>query len=91
MKKISRRSFLTACVAVAGTAALTACGGSGSSASSSKGGSGKMSKLFTTGTSNYLDSIAWYSSNVYTLKINSDDTYELTYQMHIFGTTDPGI
>ena len=92
MKKINRRSFLTACATVAGAAALTACGGSSSSsASGSNSGSGKMAKLFTTGTSNYLDSIAWYSSNVYTLKINSNDTYELTYQMHIFGTTDPGI
>ena len=34
MKKISRRSFLTACAAVAGTAALTACGGSGDSSDS---------------------------------------------------------
>ena len=50
-----------------------------------------MAKLFTIGTSAYLDSIAWYSSDVYTLKINSNDTYELTYQMHTFGTTDPGL
>ena len=34
MKKISRRSFLTACAAVAGTAALTACGGSSASSTS---------------------------------------------------------
>ena len=34
MKKISRRSFLTVCGAVAAAAALTACGGSASSASS---------------------------------------------------------
>lgn len=85
MKKINRRSFLTACATVAGAAALTACGGSG------KGGSGKMTKLFTTGTSRYMDSIAWYASDVYSLVINSDDTYELTYQMHIFGATDPGL
>lgn len=92
MKKINRRSFMTACAAVAGAAALTACGGSSTSASSSsKSGSGKMAKLFTIGTSKYLDSVAWYSSDVYTLKINSDDTYELTYQMHYFGTTDPGL
>lgn len=91
MKKINRRSFITACAAVAGAAALTACGGSGSGSSSGKGGSGKMTKLFTTGTSRYMDSIAWYASDVYSLVINSDDTYELTYQMHIFGTTDPGL
>ena len=35
MKKITRRSFLTVCGAVAAAAALTACGGSASSASSS--------------------------------------------------------
>ena len=35
MKKITRRSFLTVCGAVAATAALTACGGSASSAAAS--------------------------------------------------------
>ena len=35
MKKITRRSFLTVCSAVAAAAALTACGGSGSSAAAS--------------------------------------------------------
>ena len=35
MKKITRRSFLTVCGAVAAAAALTACGGSGSSAAAS--------------------------------------------------------
>ena len=35
MKKISRRSFLSACTAVAAAAALTACGGSASSAAAS--------------------------------------------------------
>ena len=35
MKKITRRSFLTACGAVAAAAALTACGGSASSAAAS--------------------------------------------------------
>lgn len=36
MKKINRRSFITACAAVAGAAALTACGGSGSSSAEIK-------------------------------------------------------
>ena len=35
--------------------------------------------------------MGWYNSDVYTLKINADNTYELTYQEHRFGTTDPGI
>ena len=37
MKKITRRSFLTVCGAVAAAAALTACGGSASSASTAAG------------------------------------------------------
>ena len=37
MKKISRRSFLAVCGAMAATAALTACGGSASSASTAAG------------------------------------------------------
>ena len=37
MKKITRRSFLTVCGAVAAAAALTACGGSASSASAAAG------------------------------------------------------
>lgn len=61
---------------------LTACGSSGSAG---------LSKAFASGTSRYLDGIGWYASDVYTLKINGDDTYELTFQEHIFGTTDPGI
>lgn len=58
---------------------LTACGTTPS-----------LSKTFTTGDSFFIDAIGWYSTNVTTLKINSDNTYELTYQAHIFGTTDPG-
>lgn len=61
---------------------LSACSG---------GGSAGLSKAFTGGSSYYIDGIGWYASQVYTLKINSDNTYELTYQNHIFGTTDPGI
>ena len=43
MKKISRRSFLTVCGAVAAAAALTACGGSASSASSAASASATAS------------------------------------------------
>lgn len=60
---------------------LTAC----------SGGSAGLSKAFTGGDSSYLDGIGWYNSDVYTLKINSDNTYELTFQEHRFGTTDPGV
>lgn len=60
---------------------LTAC----------SGGSAGLSKAFMGGDSSYIDGIGWYNSDVYTLKINSDDTYELTFQQHRFGTTDPGI
>ena len=43
MKKITRRSFLTVCGAVAAAAALTACGGSASSSSSTAAGSAASS------------------------------------------------
>ena len=49
-----------------------------------------LSKVFTGGEASYIDGIGWYSSDVYTLKLNSDNSYELTYQEYIFGTTDPG-
>lgn len=61
---------------------LTACGSSGSAG---------LSKTFTCGDSNYMDGIGWYASDVFTLRVNSDDTYELMFQEHIFGTTDPGV
>jgi len=43
MKKITRRSFLTVCGAVAAVAALTACGGSASSSASTAAGSAASS------------------------------------------------
>lgn len=43
MKKITRRSFLTVCGAVAAAAALTACGGSASSSTSAAAGSAASS------------------------------------------------
>ncbi|MBR0062593.1 MAG: hypothetical protein IJP67_00335 [Oscillospiraceae bacterium] len=55
------------------------------------GGAPKLQKAYTGGSSYYIDAIGWYASQTYTLKLNSDSTYELTYQNHIFGTTDPGI
>lgn len=61
---------------------LTACGNSGSAG---------LAKSFTGASAEFIDGIGWYASSVYTLKINSNDTYELTYQQHMFGTTDPGV
>lgn len=75
--------------AVIGVASLTACGSTGTTAAATES-AGSMSKLFTCGTASYLDSIAWYCSDVYSLVINDNDTYELTYQTYWFGTTDPG-
>lgn len=61
---------------------LASCGSSGSAS---------LSKAFVGSDAAYLDGIGWYSGVTYTLKINGDNTYELTYQNHIFGTTDPGV
>lgn len=85
MKKISRRSFLTACAAVAGTAALTACGGSGDS-SATAASSGKPTKMFDT-TSFSLSSgqMSWYFITSYQLILTGSDTYELNYNLNIFG------
>lgn len=63
---------------------LASCSGSGS-------GSAGLSKAFVGSDAFFIDGIGWYSGVTYTLKVNSDDTYELTYQNHIFGTTDPGV
>lgn len=60
---------------------LASCGGSSAS----------LSKAFVGSDAFFIDGIGWYSGTTYTLKINSDNTYELTYQNHIFGTTDPGV
>ena len=80
MKKFVRTLALLLTVAAL-CLSLTACGG----------GSASLSKAFVGSDSYYIDGIGWYSSQVYTLKVNSDNTYELTYQQHIFGTTDPGV
>lgn len=80
MKKFVKTFILVLTVAAL-CLSLTACGG----------GSAGLSKAFVGGSSFYIDGIGWYSSTVYTLKVNSDNTYELTYQEHIFGTTDPGV
>ncbi|MFR1151700.1 MAG: twin-arginine translocation signal domain-containing protein [Butyricicoccus sp.] len=88
MKKITRRSFLTACAAVAGTAALTACGGSGDS-SATAASSGKPTKMFDT-TSFSLSSgqMSWYFITSYQLILTGSDTYELNYNLNIFGAED---
>ena len=81
MKKIVKAISLSLAVVMLALT-LTACGSNSSAG---------LSKLFTCGSSNYLDGIGWYASDVVTLKVNSADTYELTFQEHIFGTTDPGV
>ena len=88
MKKINRRSFLTACAAVAGSAALTACGGSGSSAAAVSS-SAKPTKMFDT-TSFYLTSgqASWYIITSYQLVITGADTYQLVYSVNAFGADD---
>jgi len=78
MKKIFKLLSLTLAVALL-CVSLASCGGSAS-----------LAKTYTGGTASYIDGIGWYRSDVYTLKLNSDNTYELTFQEYIFGTTDPG-
>lgn len=81
MKK-GTRILTLALVCIMMMATLAGCG-------SSKGAG--ISKLFAGGSSYLIEEVGWYNSDVYTLKINADNTYELTYQEHRFGTTDPGI
>lgn len=78
MKKLAQALALSLAAALL-CFSLTACGESASTA-----------KIFTGGAATYIDAIGWYKSDVYTLKVNSDSTYELTYQNYTFGTTDPG-
>ncbi len=79
MKKITKvLAMMMALVMM--SAALTGCGKAAT-----------LSKAFTCGDSFLIDAVGWYGSDVVTLKVNSDNTYELTYQEHMFGTTDPGV
>ena len=47
---------------------LTACGSSGSSG---------MTKQFTAGSAYFIGDIGWYNSDVYTLRLIGEDSYEL--------------
>lgn len=88
MKKINRRSFLTACAAVAGTAALTACGGSGSSAAAVSS-SAKPTKMFDMTTFSLSSGqMSWYFITSYQLILTGSDTYELNYNLNTFGADD---
>ena len=58
MKKITRRSFLTVCGAVAAAAALTACGGSASSAASSTASSAASSAAASTASGSLSGNVA---------------------------------
>lgn len=82
MKKIVK-IFALSLSAILLCMSLTACGGNSNSAS--------LSKAFVGSDALFIDAIGWYSGVTYTLKVNSDNTYELTYQNHMFGTTDPGV
>ena len=66
MKKITRRSFLTVCGAVAAAAALTACGGSASSASSTAASSAAASSTSAAAGSTASSTAAALSGNVAT-------------------------
>ena len=60
---------------------LTACGSSGSSG---------MTKQFTAGSAYFIGDIGWYNSDVYTLRLIGEDSYELIFQEYRFGTEDAG-
>ena len=88
MKKINRRSFLTVCAAVAGTAALTACGGSGDSAATAASSS-KPTKMFDTASFRLSSGqMSWYFITSYQLVITGADTYQLVYSVNAFGADD---
>ena len=50
----------------------------------------KTQNSFNTIRVSRIDEMNWYTVEVFGLVLNSDNTYELTYQDYIFGTTDPG-
>ena len=79
VKKIAKLLSLSLALVLLCTS-LSACGKSESG----------PSKIYTGGTAAYLDGVGWYDSVVDTLKLNADGSYELTYQLYRFGTTDPG-
>ena len=88
MKKINRRSFLTVCAAVAGTAALTACGGSGDSAATAASSS-KPTKMFDTASFRLSSGqMSWYFITSYQLVLTGSDTYQLNYTLNTFGADD---
>lgn len=81
MKKINRRSFITACAAVAGAAALTACGGSDSS-------SAEIKNTFNTMRASLIEAMGWYTVELFSLQVNNNDTYQLIYHTNRFGGED---
>ncbi len=81
MKKLAKVLSLALAVMLMALT-LTACGSSGESAG--------LSKQFTAGSAYFIGDIGWYNSDVYTLRLNGDDTYELMVQEYRFGTEDAG-
>lgn len=84
MKKFTHRSWLKACVvalAIAMTAALTACGGSTK-------GAGKMTKCYRAANYHVIDAMSWGHTNEYELELNDDDTYRLVVHNYRFGLED---
>ena len=79
MKKLAKVLSLALAVMLMALT-LTACGSSGESAG--------LSKQFTAGSAYFIGDIGWYNSDVYTLRLNGDDTYELMVQEYRFGTED---
>lgn len=84
MKKILKALSLALAVVMM-MATLAACGSDGGKS----GGSANVSKTYNLqGNVNYIDAIGWYHEEIYTLQLNSNDTYQLYFNTNRFGAED---
>lgn len=78
MKKIAKIMLLAVAVAMMALT-LTACGG---------GSSAGIKNTFNTIRSSYIDAMGWYTNELYSLQLNSNNTYQLIYHTNRFGGED---
>lgn len=82
MKKNLLKKLALCMVLTLGIGSMAACGGSKA---------GEMSKTYRSASATLLDGIAWYNVDDYTLQLNDNNTYQLTYDVYRFGQEDMGI